>query len=224
MRTVTGIFSGAAAAVEAVKRGSPDGREWSPAYKPSACDRLGAPRSGENPARGRGGRDGSVTMAGDRRPAPAISEPHRSVRLAKKTATPQRDVSGLKLAWPKPFLGQAQPYRVPLRKTRVGCGADDHCALSVGERSRPDRAQRRSAPRASPTQPQKTAHVDFDTRAGAPSFLQTFPNFCGSNAKLFQELFWRFCEFSRGYNRSKPKVMVSKFFGLGEEYEKAVRG
>jgi hypothetical protein len=46
------------------------------------------------------------------------------------------------------------------------------------------------------------------------AFLQALPKICGSNAKLFQTLFWRFCGISIGYNRSKSKVTASKFFRL----------
>jgi hypothetical protein len=45
----------------------------------------------------------------------------------------------------------------------------------------------------------------------APSFFQTFPKICGSNAKFFQGFLWRFCVISETYNRSKSRLMVSKF-------------
>ena len=51
------------------------------------------------------------------------------------------------------------------------------------------------------------------SRASSPSFLQGLPKKCGSDAKLFQGISWRFCGISTGYNRSKPKVFLSKYFG-----------
>jgi hypothetical protein len=55
----------------------------------------------------------------------------------------------------------------------------------------------------------------------APSFFQTFPKKCGSNAKLFQGMCWRFCGISMAYNRSKSKMMVSKLFRFRGEFEEA---
>ena len=50
---------------------------------------------------------------------------------------------------------------------------------------------------------------------GAPSFLQAFPNKCGSNAKLFQGIFGGFVRSANGYNGSKPEVAVSKSLRSG---------
>src|ERR1700683_3349953 len=46
------------------------------------------------------------------------------------------------------------------------------------------------------------------------AFFASISKFMSFYAKLFQRLFWRFCGFSRGYNRSKSKVMVSKFLSV----------
>ena len=50
-----------------------------------------------------------------------------------------------------------------------------------------------------------------------PSFLPAFPKKCGSNAKLFQGMSWRFCGISWGYDRSKSKVSFSKFLSAVRE-------
>ena len=60
-------------------------------------------------------------------------------------------------------------------------------------------------------------------QAPRPSFFRTFPKKCGSNAKLFQEMFWRFCGISTGCNRSKPQLMVSKFLSPKQAREAAGR-
>ncbi len=63
--------------------------------------------------------------------------------------------------------------------------------------------------------------------SSAPKFLrlqcQTFPNFCGSNAKFLQRFLWRLCGISKGCVRSKPENRLSKFLS-SEPGSKSRRG
>jgi hypothetical protein len=56
-----------------------------------------------------------------------------------------------------------------------------------------------------------------------PSFFQTFPKKCGSNAKLFQRIRWWFCGISRGCNRSKPKNRFQTLVLQTRRQESALR-
>src|SRR5271170_3238385 len=52
---------------------------------------------------------------------------------------------------------------------------------------------------------------------------QAFPNFCGSNAKLFQRKLWGFCGISKGYRGPNRKMMFPQIFVL-QEWTQIARG